>query len=97
MEHFTDQTLGSPVGHGELATFAANAQDLGGGALGIRKHGAEGAEYDVEGFVFEGNRLGIAFAKIDFQALRGGALAGSVEQGGDEIDAGDFRSPARGG
>ena len=53
-----------------------------------REHAAECREDDVEGFVVEGEGLGVAFHPVDLDIGGDGAGAGGPEERGGEIDAG---------
>ncbi|KAG1532040.1 hypothetical protein G6F50_016379 [Rhizopus delemar] len=96
LEDLADEALGRPVGHAELATGAADADQFGGGLVVIgREHYAEGGNDGVEAGGCKGQGLGIGFLDFDLQSCGRGAFTGASQQRGHVV-GGDHLAPAAG-
>ena len=74
LEELADEALGRPVGEPDPAARAHDAQQLGRGALLVRReHHAEGREHDVERRVGERELLGVGDLEGDRQPVGLGA------------------------
>ena len=97
-EQRPDVAVGDPVDHADAAAGPADPQQLAGRPLLVGgEHGPAGRQDRVEGGVGEGQGLGVGLLEGRLQPFGGGALAGTVEQRGHVVDAGDLAEAAGGG
>ena len=80
-EEVTDEAIGSPIGHADFSSTAADSCHFRcGGHLIGRKHRTEAGSNDVERFRIEGQILGVGFLEGDIQSIGFGTLLTAIEQ-----------------